>query len=204
MTGEQIAWIVENYPTTRNSEIIKRTGITRHRLSVIRKEYCLRKSAAFIAYISRKNMESLRIAMKESGNYYGFRQGFSNSHRFGLETEHRRIENMRQARHKLVESERRRLLFGLKTKTRLGVSLMDKKERMRCQQIRHGLRKQGYMVIEKNAYYDGNTTRSARRELFASKHGFTFTNKDNPSKDNKVIVLPDWEQTTMTNYNMTF
>lgn len=209
--------IIRDYPETKNNEICTRYNISRAMLYRVAKKHGLRKTDEFMRLANKDNalrnhnfskvrdsLDKMKEMKKAAGTPVGFKPGITNLMRLGYDREMERRNKVKATKANTIQSEKRRLMWGLPQKTKLKLVISDKKERKCCYKIRERLRLSNYHfdIGSKTIYYDDSTVRSLRKENFAIKHGFKFfdsSNSSNPSNPT-VFILPDWHDATQTDY----
>ena len=206
--------IIRDYPDTKNNEICTRYNISRGTLYRVAKKNGLRKTDEFMRWANQENarrthnfskvcdsLAKMKEMKKAAGTPVGFKPGITNLMRLGYDREMERRNKVKATKANTIQSEKRRLMWGLPQKTKLKLVISDKKERKCCYKIRERLRLSNYHfgIGSKTIYYDDSTVRSLRKENFAIKHGFKFFDSSNPSNPT-VFILPDWHDATQTDY----
>lgn len=207
LNDEQRAWLREVYPATENERIAKAMGISKEVVRVQARKIGLEKSEAGMKAI-RKRQQKQAAKTNEANGCYDRKRGHPPSQatingarqrwrdiNAGLRehpivTFRKRhpkkykevMEKKRQDRIKLIEMEKKRVVYGLERKTTLSVVVMKPYTR---RQLRHryDALKRGYLLDEDCRegqpgryviYYDDETNRSERFERNCIKDGFTF------------------------------
>ena len=128
-TPEQLQYLIDNFPNTRNTDLASHLGIGMRTMSRIASDYGLTKSSEFLHQRSQKAIDALRwwninnpkppgFRIPNSENYQ-FRKGTSIRSRQGEEVHQRAIAKRTAIRRETIKQERRRILFGLPQKTNL-------------------------------------------------------------------------------------
>lgn len=168
-------WLVKHYKHTKNKDILERFNLTSYRLHLIAKELGLEKSPQFIKKCSKENSELGLAVLRHKGwppkGYIIPNQEKKIERlkeRKGKKHKKSHVEKFKQTFNNLIDSERRRILFGIEQRTKRKL-VRAPKQKVHC---RYKLRKYGYHV-EKGAsiaYYDENTNRNKHFEELAAKY----------------------------------
>lgn len=145
-TAEQLRWLADAYPCTKDAELCAVLGMHRDTLHKYARLHGLQKSPEYIK-------KQCRLVP---------------GHKYTATPEVRaKISN---ARRELYKAERRRTLFGLPQRTRLRVGRQDRKK-ANC---RYRMRCNGYVELpgEKNVlFYPSEDMRHPRAEANAARYG---------------------------------
>ena len=180
-TAEQLRWLAENYPCTKNAELCAALGIGGSLLHRLARRLGVRKSAEFMRLTQAETARAAQLLGRATGRFrrqseamkgrvpphlrpYLFRPGHKTevppeSHAAAIA----KLGEMRKA-------ERRRVMFGLPQRTRLRVTAQS--HRKVC--CRYYMRRRGYVELpgEHNVLrYPSQEMRSRRAEANAARHG---------------------------------
>lgn len=145
-TEEQVRWIAEVYPCTKNAELCAVLGIGREALRMYVHRNGLRKSPEYLKTQCRL--------------YPGHKRSSTPEARAKISMKVRET----------IKSERRRVLFGLPQRTRLRVVRQNRGKT----RYRYNMRQLGYLELpgEKNVLrYPSEQMRHRRAEANAARHG---------------------------------
>lgn len=182
LSEETKAWILDNFPETKNKDIAAHCGISESTLHRFSRRHGLKKSEAFKQRCLEESLPTMKRAnqkrkyppkgyMVPRGDIFGFKTGVSNIERFGEEKEAARKRKCREARNKTIKLEMARIHFGIPQKTKLKLNGPP----TWVNDMRYRLRRRGYIIPNDeifNAYYTAETKRSARME--ARKSPFRY------------------------------
>ena len=169
LTEEQIEWIKSNYANTKNDAIQVALGIGRGVLYGIVHRYGLKKSRAFMAEMAQYASEKAKESHILHGTYP--KKGTT---RWQEMSEEKRKEARRKAgetRRRIIQDEKRRILYGLEQKTNINVLAMSKQKstlRSNMASVNKYIRVPHKTDV---IYYDENTKRSKIREQRALEMG---------------------------------
>ena len=207
LNDEQREWLCRWFPTTENCRLAKAMGISLYKLHDFARELELTKSEAGLKAIKKRQTRRMAKTNERNGCYdrkrghpvseatrEGSRKRWADV-RAGLretpqETAKRKhprkwaasLVKRSENRRKLIEKEKRRMLYGLERKTKLTVIVMTPYKRSQVAH-RHNALKRGYLLDEDCRegqpgryviYYDDQTTRSAEFEANCIADGFIF------------------------------
>lgn len=145
-TAEQVRWIAEVYPCTKNAELCAALGIGR---------------GALINHARRNGLQKSPEYLKTQCRLYpGHKRSSTPEARAKISMKVRTV----------IKSERRRVLFGLPQRTRLRV-VRQNRGKVR---YRYNMRQLGYLELpgEKNGLrYPSEEMRHRRAEANAARHG---------------------------------
>jgi len=181
LTGDQQQWLRDNYATTLNNDCAAFLGISESSLHRWARQLGLTKDPDWFHALVLDRCRMMAAANRGPGNHgkknllkYGagtrFRKGENNRMRNGDENERRRIARFAESRRELIRKERMRIRWGLPQETKLRV-ISNRK----ATEARYALKRRGYIIPGRGsmeAYWDGNTTRSAVVEQHAKEVGF--------------------------------
>lgn len=184
LTQQQKAWLIENFPCTKNAEIAAKLDTSLKSLNRMARELGLVKTREFIAQTQRYAMERAARANRARGGNSGkanllkgakhrFKKGECRQKETMTPEEfadlHRRIG---MTRRETIAKERTRIKWGLPQQTRLRLT--------RCpipkKNLRYNLRKHGYEIARASneAFITEETRRSAIMEQRAERMGIRF------------------------------
>lgn len=209
LTDYQREWLADHFRDKENSKIMKLMDLSHSTLHRFAREMKLTKSEAGLRAIKKRQAAHIKKVCTENGYYDSLRgkkpseaslestrrlreSGFNPIARLKEKSPYRYkkwLENKTEARRKLICDERRRMVFGLEPKTKLGKRMMRKKFTHNDVCFRYNMLKQGYILGDLEPengerwtiFYDAETTRSAIREQHAVERGF------------KILPLPEDE-----------
>lgn len=194
LSAEQEAWIVKHYKHTTNPALMQRFGIGESELRRVVRKYGLRKSPQQMRKTQQAASQRGQEACLEYGVYddnaarqrdrwaaakaegdpnrYGWQPGETQAQRFGTKRWRQMRQQANERRNKTIRSDRIRIHFGLEPRTKL-VKNYSARPDWHPHHYRYALRKRGYLVepSAREAYYDGETRRSAVLEENASRWG---------------------------------
>lgn len=207
LNDEQLEWLRHWFPVTENCRLSKVMRISEQKLRDFAVENGLKKTAAGMRAIKMRQTKAMVKTNNRNGCYdrkrghpvseatragnrkrwEEYRQGLRES---TYETLLRRDpkkyqavkEKRSQNRRKLIEKEKRRILYGLERKTNIKVVVMKPYTRSQSHH-RYSALKRGYLLDEDCRegqpgryviYYDDETERSEKFEQNCIKDGLTF------------------------------
>lgn len=171
-TPEQIQYLIDSFPNTRNADLAYHLGISMRTMSRIASDLGLSKSTEFLELRRKKAGDASRqwhIQHPKPPGYriprgeeFRFKKGTSIRTRQGEEAHRRAIEKGTAKRRDTIKKERRRILFGLPQQTNLRLTAKPREKVL----LRYYLRTRGYIIDDdkRMAYYTDNTKRGARIE----------------------------------------
>lgn len=184
MTGEQQAWLAENFADTSNAECARHLNVGWRTVVRMARNLGLEKSREFLEYHWRENVEKMRIMNKGEGNRgkenlikygakYRFKKGETSRQRIGDVREEQRIRKMAETRRETVRKERARIIWGYPQKTKMKL-VSNRRQTL----MRYAMKKRGY-IVERGAidvYYKDQTQRSPLLENRAREIGIRVFN----------------------------
>lgn len=209
LTDYQREWLNDHFRDKENSKIMELMNLSHSTLHRMVRKMKLTKSEAGMRAIKKRQAAHIKKVCTENGYYDSLRgkkpseaalestrrlreSGFNPIARLKEKSPYRYkkwLEKKTEARRKLVRDERRRMVFGLEPKTKLGKMMMRKQFTHNEVSFRHNMLKQGYILGDLDPengerwtiFYDTETARSAIREQHAVERGF------------KILPLPENE-----------
>lgn len=168
---EEIAYLKENYASTKNRILEQRLGIKNTLLLRIAKQLGLKKMPNFQSECTKVKVKygDGRANNRPSPQAMANSQACIRRMRQDKEKHAEWRKNISESMKKLYRAERRRVLFGLEQKTNKKVFQAPKYKH----ELRYRLRKCGYIIDRGSsvAYYDENTNRHAGKEESAKRLG---------------------------------
>lgn len=207
LNDEQREWLCQWFPTIENKRLAKAMGISLYKLHCFARELGLTKSEEGRKAIKRRQTRAMARTNERNGCYdrkrghppseatlEGSRRRWADVRAGRRETpqekakrEHPRkwkasLKKRSENRRKLIEREKRRMLYGLERKTNIKVVVLCPYKRSQTAH-RHNALKRGYLLDVDCSegspgryviYYDDETRRSPKFEQNCIKDGFTF------------------------------
>lgn len=185
LTQEEEAYLLANYATTLNRDIVEHLHTSRRTLSRWARQYGLVKDWTAIEpkrreLISKLSRKALLLreyrGHPENGIKTRFQPGYNAREKFGAEKFAEMHRKTVETRRQTYKEERARVAFGLPQRTRLRVVRQPRQKiEDRCY-----LKKRGYILDENNniAYWTETTQRATRLEAMPRRF-YTFKPYEN-------------------------
>lgn len=191
-TEEQKKWLRENYPVSKNEEVMACLGVSFGTMQRVRREMGLKKSPGFMRECQLAASRAAKASHLANGTYprkgfqipgssrHRFQRGVTSLMRLGPEREAERVRKSAETRRKTLAAERRRVLFGMEQKTRLKIGHSRTKSAYRCKMRRMGyvIERGGWMAVATAA-----TRRSPLVEKSAARYGIRVILQDQSGKE---------------------
>lgn len=185
LTAEQLEWLKENFCHTKNQELADELGTSPRSVIRMARTLGLWKTSKFVAAMQQNAADHAARANRANGGNagaknlllygkaYQFKKGERQKDKMSAEAfdaMHRRIGEQRK---NIFKAEKRRVLFGLRQKTKLRVVQVSRKKKS----LRYNLRKKGYEIARASneAFITAATHRSEVMERRARSMGISFT-----------------------------
>lgn len=181
LSEKQQLWILRHFKNTKNDEIMAKFNISHSSLHRFAREKSLKKTAKFQKQCQLNASREARKANKKNNwppkGYIipksvenQFKKGITPAQRLGEKKNKQRILRLAESRRKTVESEKRRVLFGLEQKTKLKVIAAPSNKIA----FKYTLKLRGYTCdrFSNTIFFDSSTNRSEKSEKTAKEKYF--------------------------------